>query len=118
MFQGKVKAALRLLTDNSRGPFLPLSAPVGDSIVLDEFAKKHPAPSSVVPEALVVLDAPLTDCSHPVVFDCLDEHVIHSTVLYVDGAAGPSGLDAHSWRRLCTSFHILLLICAVHLLGC
>jgi len=26
-------------------------------------------------------------------------------VLHVDGAAGPSGLDAHSWRRLCTSFH-------------
>ena len=24
---------------------------------------------------------------------------------HVDGAAGPSGLNAHSWRCLCTSFH-------------
>ena len=31
--------------------------------------------------------------------------MIRSTVLHVDGAAGPSGLDAHSWRHLCTSFH-------------
>ena len=22
-----------------------------------------------------------------------------------DGAAGPSGIDAHGWRRLCTSFN-------------
>ena len=25
--------------------------------------------------------------------------------LHTDGAAGPSGLDAHAWRRLCTSFY-------------
>ena len=39
-------------------------------------------------------DAPLLDCSHPVIFDCLDKHVIRSTVIHVDGAAGASGLDA------------------------
>jgi len=105
MFQGKVKAALRMLMDNSRGSFLPLSAPVGDSTVLDELVKKHPPPSRVVPDALVDPDGPLPDCSHPIIFECLDEHVIRSAVLHVDGAAGPSGLDAHSWRRLCTSFH-------------
>jgi len=60
-----------------------LSASVGDSTVLDELAKKHPAPS---PDALVEPDAPLLDCSHPVIFDCLDERVIRSTVLHVDGA--------------------------------
>ena len=94
MFQGKVKAAFRLLTDNSRGSFLSLSASVSDSTVLNELAKKHPVPSPVVPDAP---DAPLPDCSHPFIFDCLDECVICSTVLHVDGAAGPSGLDAHSW---------------------
>jgi len=105
MFQGKVKAALRMLMDNSCGSFLPLSTPVGDSTVLDELVKKYPPPSPVVPDALVDPNGPLPDCSHPVIFECLDEHVIRSTALHVDGAASPSGLDAHSWRRLCTSFH-------------
>ena len=92
-----MKAALRMLMDNSHGSFLPLSASVGDSIVLDEFVKKHPPPSSVFPIALVDSDGPLPDCLHPAIFECLDEHVIRSTVLHADGAAGPSGLDAHSW---------------------
>ena len=30
--------------------------------------------------------------------------VIQSTALKTEGAAGPSGLDAAAWRRLCTSF--------------
>ena len=30
--------------------------------------------------------------------------MIRNTVLRMDGAAGPSGLDAASWKRLCTSF--------------
>ena len=92
---------MRMFMDNSHGSFLPLSAPIKDSTVLDELVKKHPPPSPVVPDAP---NGPLPDCSHPVIFECLDEHVIHSTVLHVDGAAGPSGLDAHSWRRFCTSF--------------
>ena len=79
-----------------------MSASVSDSTVLNELDKKHPDPSPVVPDAP---DAPLPDCSHLFIFDCLDERVICSTVLHVDGAAGPSGLDAHSWRRLYTSFH-------------
>ena len=30
--------------------------------------------------------------------------MIHDMILRMDGAAGPSGLDAASWKRLCTSF--------------
>ena len=43
---------------------------------------------------------------HPVVFDRIDAHLIliHTTALRTSGAAGPSGLDAHAWRRLCTAF--------------
>jgi len=47
-------------------------------------------------------DPPAT---HPVIFDPLDGHVIRAVALRTSGAAGPSGVDAHSWRRLCTSFH-------------
>ena len=63
------------------------------------------APSSVVSVALATPNDPLPDCMHPVVFEYLDKYVIYSIVLRVNGAAGPSGLDAHSWQCLCTYFH-------------
>ena len=37
------------------------------------------------------------------IFESLDANVIRSAALRVNGAAGPSGLDSHEWRRLCTS---------------
>ena len=36
-------------------------------------------------------------------FESLDASVVCSAALRVSGAAGPSGLDAHEWRCLCTS---------------
>ena len=108
MFKGMVKASLWLLTDNSRSSFLPLSVSVGDSTVLLKNTLLCP---------LLFLKLLLNRfLLHPVIFDCLDEHVINSIVLHVDydGAAGPSGLDAHSWWCLCTSFQKV--ICAAHLL--
>ena len=45
----------------------------------------------------------LTDI-HPVVFDCIDAAKIRAAALRTTGAAGPSGIDARGWRRLCTSF--------------
>ena len=38
------------------------------------------------------------------IFDALDGTVIRSAALRTQGSAGPSGLDAYRWRRLCTSF--------------
>ena len=37
------------------------------------------------------------------IFESLDANAIRSAALSVNGAAGPSGLDSHEWRRLCTS---------------
>ena len=41
---------------------------------------------------------------HPVIFESIDAGVIRSAALHTTGSAGPSGIDAHGWRRLCTSF--------------
>ena len=47
--------------------------------------------------------ADLQDPQH-VIFNSLDANAICSAALRVNGAAGPSGLDAHGWRCFCTSF--------------
>ena len=33
-----------------------------------------------------------------------DESCIRTAAMLTDGAAGPSGVDAQAWRKLCTSF--------------
>ena len=105
MFQEKVRAALRFLTDDTRGSFLPLSASVGEFTVFDELIEKHPAPMLATSGGIVPPDTPPPVGCHPAIFDCLDEHLIRHIALRIGGAAGPSGLDAHGWQRLCASFH-------------
>lgn len=42
---------------------------------------------------------------HPAIFDSIDGDLIRQVTIRMNGAAGPSGLDAaKSWKRLCTSF--------------
>jgi len=99
MFQGKVKAALRLLSFNSSGDFLPFNAAGGNNTVLDKLKKKHP------PNQLCFFEFPPSDTCHQVIFEGLDGTVIRNSCLKTEGAAGPSGIDAAGWRRMCTSFH-------------
>ena len=104
MFQGKVKAALRLLSSNSWGNFLLLSAKVGDSTVLDELKKKHPCSSPINYDALIDPKLPSSETCHEVIFEGLDGVVIRNSCLKTDGAVGPSGIDAAGWWRMCISF--------------
>ena len=53
--------------------------------------------------SIIELDTPPIE-PHSVLFEAIDGQLIRNTVLRVDGAAGPSGLDAAAWKRLCTSF--------------
>ena len=45
--------AMRFLTEQSRGSFLPLSTQVGESTVFEELIKKHPNPSPATPQSLI-----------------------------------------------------------------
>ena len=105
MFQGKTRAALRLLSDQSKGGILHLDDLVetdeGQRKVKDILADKHPPGKPAHPDAII--NEPLPDV-HPVLFEPLDAAMIRSAALHTNGSAGPSGLDAFGWRRLCTSF--------------
>ena len=106
IFQGKVRAALRLLSNREAGSPLHLEETIdtGSSVkqsVRDILVDKHPPGGPINPDCLLDSDPQST---HPVMFDALDDRCIRSVAMRVDGAAGPSGVDAQGWRRLCTSF--------------
>ena len=70
--------------------------------VRDVLEEKHPDPKPAHPEALLG-DAD-NDSFHPAIFDNITAESIRAAALHTQGAAGPSGLDALSWRRSCTAF--------------
>ena len=71
--------------------------------VCDELLKKHPKGQPAHSAALKSLDS-CSERFYPVIFEALDGALIHNAALCTRGVAGPSGLDAFGWRRLCTSF--------------
>ncbi len=108
--QGKTNAALRLLDrkDAGRG-ILPLEEMIAgaDGRNVRQILKdKHPAAKMPQPSVLLSPTSPAEQNSswHPVIFDSLTGDAIRKAALRVEGGAGPSGLDACAWRRLCTSF--------------
>ena len=106
MFEGKTHAALDLLTNSSKGSVLHLDQPANPNdpdskSVREVLVSKHP------PAQTASLDPSLQGSPpefHPIIFDSIDASLIRSTALRTSGTAGPSGLDAHAWRRLCTTF--------------
>ena len=106
MFQGKTKAALELLGNQEKGGVLQLddqvpSGPCGPKSVREILKEKHPSGQPADPESLVLDDAHPV---HDIVFDCIDASLIRAAALKTSGAAGPSGIDAYGWRRLCTCY--------------
>ena len=64
--------------------------------------KKHPR--GQVPPQDALLPTGKAERAHPIVSESLDANCIRQAALKVEGSAGPSGLDADAWRRLCVSF--------------
>ena len=112
MFEGKVRPALRILDESQSksGQPLSLSNPLSSDdpscgTVHDALLMKHPDPSHVVLSmSLVQVTPPPDHDPHIVAFDQIDGLLIRQTILKMDGAAGPSGMDASSWKKVCSSF--------------
>ena len=95
MKEGKVQAALNLLTRPKTGGILGLNDMVmygeDQMTVRDILTKKHP------PSAIPPVDALLPEHAsspHKIIFDNLDANLIHKAALRTKGAAGLSSLDA------------------------
>ena len=107
MFMGNTKAALRLITEQNKGEVLRLDDLVNTpnsspQKVRDILESKHPSAQPAHPDSVIPTEAPPP--VHPIVFDALDAATIRMAALHTNGTDGPSGLDAHCWRRLCSSF--------------
>ena len=79
---GNVKAALRLLDDESSKGVLNLT-----NSTLQELLQKHPKGEEPDESALLTGDVPFCD---PVVFESIDESRIAASAMKTKGAAGPS----------------------------
>lgn len=106
MFKGKCKAALDLLSNEEKGGILHLNDPIDPNSpnspsVGDVLISKHPPGQPAYSHCIIPTDP---QESHHVIFDSLDANTIRIAALKMKGAAGPSGVDAHKWRRLCTCF--------------
>ena len=110
MMEGKVRAALQLLTKKTESGPLRLDDVAEESgrTVRDILKDKHPhtePPHTEPPHPDVLLNTDLADSDfHPVLFDSITAEVIRKSALLTQGSAGPSGMDALTWRRLCTAF--------------
>ncbi|XP_019860066.1 PREDICTED: uncharacterized protein LOC109588333 [Amphimedon queenslandica] len=122
MFKGDVAGAIRMLSSTSSGGVLhvqeQLDSTSGDpATVLDALKQKHPPPQPTFSQAVIPGEPPLPP--HPAFYDCLTADTIRQAALRTKGSAGPSGLSAWHWRRICTSFktassdlcHSLALVC-------
>ena len=99
-----------MLSHGSRGKVLSLDQQVNpqspsSGLVREVLLKKHPNPGVVDPDTVLLkAELSLNHDPHPVVFDCINGDLIRSMALRCQGAAGPSGVNAAGWKRLCSSF--------------
>ena len=110
MLQGKVQNALRYISRNSNGGVLKLDDLIqvttkdgecAQKSTRDILKEKHPAGKDPIAPCLIDGEP---ETVNPITFDGLDADAIRQAAVHTHGAAGPSGLDAYAWRRLCSSF--------------
>lgn len=95
MFQGKVNAALKLLSNTTSSGI----APINDE-TLKALQEKHPMGQPKLNELL--LEGPV-DKIDPILFEAIDEELIQRMASKTKGSSGPSKLDAQMWQRMLLS---------------
>ena len=108
MYHGRTKEALELLKGKERGGTLNMfdliaSGSSDARYVRDVLLEKHPPGQPAHPDSLLQNETQ-TPPIHPVIFNSIDSDLIRTATLRTSGSAGPSGLNARVWRRLCTCY--------------
>ena len=109
---GKTRAALRTLSQASSGQqtrILPVheladKTQPTEETVLDVLKAKHPPGAEAHRDALLQEHEVDPPEFHPVIFNDITSEAVQAAALRCTGSAGPSGLDAAAWQRMCTAF--------------
>ena len=102
---GSALESVALADQTSRHPgFLESNNPSASSeTVREALQKKHLPPQQLQQTSIITPEEETTE-PHPILFERIDGQLIRNTALRIDGAAGPSGLDAAAFKHQCTSF--------------
>ena len=95
MFQGKVNAALKFLSEENDHGIHELN-----NEVIETLKEKHPKPAKIHED--ILLQGPI-DIVTPAYFDSIDESMIKNAARLTKGAAGPSNLDAEQYKLMLVS---------------
>ena len=106
MMLGKTKSALQFLLRNANVGVLNLDDHVEgkEGTVREILEDLHPSGKDSQPESLLPDDTDIVLLTDPILFESIDGSLIHQIACQCNGSAGPTGLDARAWRRMCTSF--------------
>lgn len=100
MLQGRVRKALKYVNNDEQlaGGVHQLSEEV-----ITELKKKHPEPGTENPLAFLDIKSEPTD---PVIFENLDATMIQKAAKDLDGAGGPTRVNAQIWKlMICSKLH-------------
>ena len=113
MLQGKVNAAMQLVTRDANGGVLSLDDLIPIEIgqnrepiqqtTQDILLEKHPKGKPATDDTLLDVSS-INHCHNPIIYQQITGEAIRQASLRTYGAAGPSGVDAYAWRRFCSSF--------------
>ena len=110
MATGRVHQALRVLkeeqSDAEASGVLHMEEAIkvsdGTSVLVkDILREKHPSAQKASPDILIEGEIPRVNTIR---FEALSPNLLQRVSLHCQGSAGPSGLNANAWRRLCSSF--------------
>ena len=105
MNSGKIRAATQLLSRKPVKGTYNLDDEINDRTVREILKEKHPNAKPANPDVLLQASSPnIPESLHYLIFEDISSDDIRQAALHTVGSAGPSGLDAMAWRRLCTSF--------------
>ena len=104
MHEGKVRAATQLLSSKQTKGVLDLNNVVNGKTVREILKEKHPDAKPANSDILLRNSPDIPENLHYLIFEGISPDDIRQAALHTEGFAGPSGLDAMAWRRLCTAF--------------
>ena len=113
MLLGKVREANNFITRKSSSGLLklddlvPTTSDEGKTSMvttLQLLKEKHPPAKTPTEDILLSNHPESSNTAVNFIFESLDASSIRDSALSTKGSAGPSGLDATIWKRMCTSF--------------